>query len=79
MPDLGAAVTKIETPHGDCTRTWARSGAQSAIFHVLNRGKCVSLAVATRRIQLGYDVLNCPYRAASTAACSAASALSLFR
>src|ERR1700758_4112039 len=39
LADLGASVTKIETPHGDYTRTWARSGAESAIFHMLNRGK----------------------------------------
>jgi hypothetical protein len=39
LADLGASVTKVETPHGDYTRTWAWPGAESAIFHMLNRGK----------------------------------------
>jgi crotonobetainyl-CoA:carnitine CoA-transferase CaiB-like acyl-CoA transferase len=39
LADLGATVTKVESPHGDYTRTWARPGAESAIFHMLNRGK----------------------------------------
>lgn len=39
LGDLGATVTKVESPHGDYTRTWAKPGAESAIFHMLNRGK----------------------------------------
>ena len=39
LADLGATVTKVESFHGDYTRTWAREGAESAIFHMLNRGK----------------------------------------
>lgn len=39
LADLGASVTKVESPHGDYTRTWAKPGAESAIFHMLNRGK----------------------------------------
>jgi crotonobetainyl-CoA:carnitine CoA-transferase CaiB-like acyl-CoA transferase len=39
LADLGATVTKVESPYGDYTRTWARPGAESAIFHMLNRGK----------------------------------------
>src|ERR1700756_3325076 len=39
LADLGASVTKVETPQGDYTRTWARPGPESASFHMLNRGK----------------------------------------
>ena len=39
LADLGATVTKVEPPYGDYTRTWARPGAESAIFDMLNRGK----------------------------------------
>ncbi|EHB59155.1 Formyl-CoA transferase [Mycolicibacterium rhodesiae JS60] len=39
LADLGATVTKVESPHGDYTRTWARPGEESGIFHMLNRGK----------------------------------------
>ncbi len=39
LADMGASVTKVESPHGDYTRTWARPDSESAVFHMLNRGK----------------------------------------
>ena len=45
LADLGAEVTKIESPKGDDTRTWGppfieREGDNSAsYFHSVNRGK----------------------------------------
>ncbi|HEY9413343.1 MAG TPA: CoA transferase [Pseudonocardia sp.] len=37
--DLGADVIKVESPHGDYTRTWTREGQESGFFHTFNRGK----------------------------------------
>ena len=40
LADLGATVIKIETPHGDPTRSMAPvDGDRSAYFHVVNRNK----------------------------------------
>lgn len=40
LSDLGAEVTKIESPDGDPFRVWGRSpGTRSAFFESLNRGK----------------------------------------
>jgi crotonobetainyl-CoA:carnitine CoA-transferase CaiB-like acyl-CoA transferase len=44
LADLGADVIKVETPHGDYVRTWARPGEESALFHALNRDKRSVLA-----------------------------------
>lgn len=39
LVDLGADVIKVESPHGDYTRTWSREGEESGFFHTFNRGK----------------------------------------
>jgi len=39
LSDLGADVVKVESPHGDYTRGWAREDGASGIFQMLNRGK----------------------------------------
>jgi crotonobetainyl-CoA:carnitine CoA-transferase CaiB-like acyl-CoA transferase len=65
LADLGADVVKVEGPHGDHTRRWAREGAESGFFHMLNRGKRgVSLdfrtdagRAAARRLAASADVV----------------------
>lgn len=81
LADLGAEVTKVESPEGDMTRQWGppfmeRDGERSAAyFHCCNRGK-KSIVVdfrtpegreAIKRLAMESDVLIENYRAGSLA------------
>jgi hypothetical protein len=57
LADLGTHVTKIETPHGDYTRTSARPGSQSAIFHMLEFGDNSSRRPAAARTHIVFALL----------------------
>lgn len=56
LSDLGADVVKVESPHGDYTRGWAREGQESGIFRMLNRGK--RSVVADHRSERGRQLVR---------------------
>src|SRR5581483_8230763 len=56
LSDLGADVVKVESPHGDYTRAWAREGQDSGIFRMLNRGK--RSVVADHRTEQGRGLVR---------------------